>query len=117
MFSLLIMIFNLYTAGRALQHWTDYKISSQWTILGFLGRLVATACITFVPWWYIFGFSKDDNARPAEINAAARVYMSVMLNVPLIALSFVLIPGLAEGSMIAMELAPFTIIPYMVSST
>jgi hypothetical protein len=108
-----IAIFTLYTAMRALRKWHNYRTSCKWTVMAFAIRVVLTITMSWLPWYAIF-FSEDMDTRPQSMNTSVRLYMDLLLNVPVITLSFVVTPGLVAGAVIVMELLPFTIVPYTI---
>eukprot|EP00392_Amoebophrya_sp_AT5.2_P014126 g14264.t1 len=130
LFKLLIASVTLYSACRALQQWRDYKLSAKWTILALTVRLVVTVFLSWLPWFYML--FPDENERPEFLNVitwgqmvmvlagkrvAARLFIDVMLNLPVASVAMMLTPGVVGGARLVMELLPFTIVPYMIIFT
>lgn len=108
-----LAIFTLFMASRGIRCWHDYKKSSKWIIVGFVLRSVIVIIVSCFPWYYFF-FNEDEEERPKSMNTSARMYLMIMINIPVMALSFMLTPGLVGGSLIVMELVPFTIMTYII---
>ncbi|CAD7924304.1 unnamed protein product [Amoebophrya sp. A120] len=111
-FKLFVAAVTLYAAIRALNHWRDYKASAKWTILALTVRLTVTVVLSWLPWFYML--FPDSDERPEFLNVAARLFIDVMLNLPVASVGMMVTPGVVGGARLVMELLPFTIFPYMI---
>jgi len=79
---------TLFAAIKALRRWTNYKASARWTIFAFVARVSISVVISWVPWYYLI-FGSDEEERPQEMNRAGRLFIDLILNIPVFAISFV----------------------------
>ncbi|CAD7935048.1 unnamed protein product [Amoebophrya sp. A25] len=112
MFKLFMAAFTLLAAYRALCLWKDYKASAKWTIMALTVRMSITVLLSWFPWYYML--FPDPEARPEYLNTAARMFIDVMLNLPVASVAMMVPPGVVGGARLVMELLPFTIVPYMI---
>jgi hypothetical protein len=110
---LLILILTCICVVLAMTSWQEYAVTSQWTIRSFAWRVFGTVLLTWIP-WYALLFEYDEETRPTMLNLAARLNVDLLVNFPLVMLSFMVTPALIAGAAIIMDLMPFTIVSYMI---
>ena len=81
-----------YFALRAFNTWVDYRVSQRYTIQAFCVRVFTQILVSLFPWYAIF-FAYDEGTRPLEMNRAARFYLDLLLNIPVINLAIMLLPA------------------------
>lgn len=76
--------------------------------------------VSYLPWFNIMFADRDEvcTSQSEEVCdrllLPARLYMDLILNLPVITLALSLIPGISGGIMSTTEVLPFTIFPYFV---
>ncbi|CAD7961237.1 unnamed protein product [Amoebophrya sp. A120] len=110
---------QLLFAVKALSIWFDYSPSSTLVIYGFLVKIAFITCLSYFPWFDIMFPEGNELCTSSpefcdRILLPARLYMDLILNIPVITFAMSLIPGIAGGTMSVTEVLPFTIFPYFV---
>jgi len=97
-----------------LRAWDTYDRSYTWTFFGLVIRVFTFTVFSWVPWYNVY--FHDSNDLPNYLIKVAKTYSAFIINVPLLSISLMITPAIINGSVLAMDLLPFTIIPYMIIS-
>ena len=123
---LLVAATTLVCGAVALWNWTNYRVSSRCTSVALCVRVMVHLGASVLPWYSLYfpepssageGPGSSSAGEPGIIGDrllfGARFYVDFVLNVPILFVAMMLMPGVFNGTMVLMEIFPYSVVCFV----